>query len=239
MPRRVIDTAVVEYLPDFSAFGRTADRELQRAFARVERIAEESAEDVEDSFDDAARVLASVFEGMETEARGSFEAIERAADASADDVGREFQRGGEVAENAMEEFSRQARSEMAEVAAASATTSAAVGRSFNKAGLVAGAALLGVGAAATAGLGLLTATGLQSAAQLEQLKIGFNALTGSAEECLKVFTMLQDFSAKTPFEFPEIANAAKRFLAFNDAIGMTDDQLLGFLTTIGDVTSVV
>ena len=42
----------------------------------------------------------------------------------------------------------------------------------------------------------------------------------------------------TPFEFPEVAAAAQKFLAFNDAIGMSDAQLKPFLTTLGDITSV-
>lgn len=42
----------------------------------------------------------------------------------------------------------------------------------------------------------------------------------------------------TPFEFPEVAGAAQRFLAFNDAVGLSDDALQPFLTTLGDVASV-
>lgn len=42
----------------------------------------------------------------------------------------------------------------------------------------------------------------------------------------------------TPFEFPEVAGAAQRFLAFNDAVGLSDDSLRPFLTTLGDVASV-
>lgn len=80
--------------------------------------------------------------------------------------------------------------------------------------------------------------GLSSAASLEQVQISFNALLGSAEKGEQVFKDLQKFAAVTPFEFPEVAAAAKRFLAFNQTVGLSDDQLQEFLTTVGDVASV-
>src|SRR4029079_8218334 len=88
------------------------------------------------------------------------------------------------------------------------------------------------------GLGALATFGLMSAASLEQTQISFNALLGSAEEGQKVFKELQRFAAVTPFEFPEVAGAAKRFLAFNESVGLADSELESFLTTVGDLASV-
>lgn len=239
MPRRVIDQAVIEYVPDLTAFARESQRVLGAAFRQVEQTAKTSATGVERVWNGVSNQLNQTFDNVATEARQSFETVERQAGETANEMTRDFQREGERVEDTFSEISSRAKREMAEVSATTAAATTGASRRFSKMGLAGGAALLGVGAAAVAGLGMLATMGLQSAAQLEQMQIGFNALTGSAEAGLKVFKELQDFAAKTPFEFPDVANAAKRFLAFNDALGMSDAQLLQFLTTVGDVASVV
>lgn len=45
---------------------------------------------------------------------------------------------------------------------------------------------------------------------MEQTNIAFKTLYGSAEEANKVLNNLADFAAKTPFEFPELADAARK-----------------------------
>lgn len=102
-----------------------------------------------------------------------------------------------------------------------------------KVGLVAGTA------AVVAGLGAMAVAGLKSAAAMEQTQIGFEALTGSAQEASKFIAELQQFSAKTPFEFAGVRNAARRILAFGDAVGITREQVIPTLTVIGDLTSVL
>jgi tape measure domain-containing protein len=98
--------------------------------------------------------------------------------------------------------------------------------------LAAGA--IGIGA----GLAAITAFGLKSAATLEQTRISFNSLTGSVEEGGKVFDQLQKFAAATPFEFTDLTQTSARFLAFAGAAGLAKDQLIPFLTTVGNVASV-
>ncbi len=102
-----------------------------------------------------------------------------------------------------------------------------------KTGLVVGAA------AAAAGLATLTGFGLKSAAALEQTKIGIEALTGSAQEAQKFIAELQQFAAKTPFEFAGVADASRRILAFGQSVGITRDEVVPTLTTIGDLVSVL
>lgn len=100
-------------------------------------------------------------------------------------------------------------------------------------------ALIGGVAAAVLGLGALAGFGLKSAAELEQTQIGFEALLGSAELAEAKLVELQDFAAKTPFEFAGVADAARRILAFGDSVGKTADDVIPTLTTIGDLVSVL
>lgn len=102
-----------------------------------------------------------------------------------------------------------------------------------KTGLVVGAA------AAVAGLGALTVFGLKSAAALEQTTIGIEALTGSAEVAKQFLGELQQFAAKTPFEFSGVADASRRVLAFGQSVGIARDEVIPTLTTIGDLVSVL
>jgi tape measure domain-containing protein len=101
-----------------------------------------------------------------------------------------------------------------------------------KTGLI--GATIGIGA----GLAGLTTFGLKSAASLEQTQISFNSLTGSVAKGQAQFKALQQFAAATPFEFTDLTTSAGRFDAMASAIGKTQDQLVPFLTTIGNVVSV-
>lgn len=182
------------------------------------------------------RAVDSAMASIRREFEQAFGLIEREAVDTGQTVARTFGTNGELAEGSIREIGRQA-----------STTFDKVSRDANKASVdiatkLGGALKLigGIGAATalTAGFVTLTKLGLSSAASLEQTQISFNALLGSVEKGTEVFKELQQFAARTPFEFPEVANAAKRFLAFNDAIGISDDKLEDFLTTVGDLTSV-
>ena len=237
MPRK-IDTAFVEFLPDVRSFEQLTRRELAAIFAQVERIAEDSAEDVEDSFQDMGRQIDHVFEEVASNATSDLRQIETVADAAAAEVADDLQAAGEAGERAFAELRRSANRDLDRIGAATATAAVATRKNFNLATLGAAAAVTGAVAAAAAGLGTLTFMGLKSAASFEQTKISFESLLGSVEEGNRVFRQLQDFAATTPFEFPEIADAGKRFLAFNEAVGLTDANLIQYLTTVGDVISV-
>ena len=237
MPRR-IDTAFVEFLPDFSAFETMTQRELAAIFRQVESIADRSAEDIEDSFDEMGREVKSAFDEASDHASAELRDIGSTADHVAAEVGDDFEAGAEEAERAFAELQRSANRHLNRIDRDVRHSSEATARQFNIGALAGAAAFAGVAAAGAAGLGALTVMGLQSAASFEQTKISFESLLGSMEEGTRVFKQLQDFAATTPFEFPEIADAGKRFLAFNEAVGLTDAQLIGYLTTVGDVISV-
>lgn len=122
-----------------------------------------------------------------------------------------------------------------ELAAAGARAGSDSGRAFTA---TFGAALIGIGTALAAGLGALTVFGLKSAATLEQTRVAFDSLAGSAESGAKIFKDLQAFAASTPFEFPEITTSARRLLAMGDAAGIAKSELTDVLTVIGNVASV-
>lgn len=86
----------------------------------------------------------------------------------------------------------------------------------------------------TALAGAATAA-VNEARKMETITTQFEVLTGSAAEASKVVKDLQDFSAKTPFQFDGIAKAAQQLLGF----GFNADQIPGKLQQIGDVASAV
>ncbi len=90
-----------------------------------------------------------------------------------------------------------------------------------------------VGGAVSAGLIALGTKAVGLAADLEQAKISFKTMLGSASESEKMLKSLYNFAAKTPFEFPEIRTAAKSLLAFGESSKTIPDTL----RRIGDISS--
>jgi tape measure domain-containing protein len=94
-------------------------------------------------------------------------------------------------------------------------------------------------AAAVAGLSAMSLFGLKAAASLEQTTIGIEALLGSTKEATKFIGELQQFAAKTPFEFSGVADASRRILAFGTSVGIAREQVIPTLSVIGDLISVL
>ena len=74
--------------------------------------------------------------------------------------------------------------------------------------------LVGVGAAA-----------VQSAAQLETLETSFISLTGGAKQAADMMAQLNQFTAKTPFQIENVANAARQLIASGTEVSQVNDQL--------------
>lgn len=70
---------------------------------------------------------------------------------------------------------------------------------------------------------------------LEQSKIAFTTMLGSAEKADAFLTDLQKLAAQTPFEFPDLVNASKRMLAF----GFESKQVVPLLTAVGDASAAI
>jgi tape measure domain-containing protein len=91
-----------------------------------------------------------------------------------------------------------------------------------------GAAL--AGGAAAMGVGVKAVT---SAANFEQTKVAFTTLIGDAAKAEQTLAKLRQLGAETPFEFPELADAGRKLIAF----GESADTVPETLRRIGDVSA--
>ena len=84
------------------------------------------------------------------------------------------------------------------------------------------------------GAGLVAASGfaVKSAADVQMLRTNLDTLTGSAEKGSRMFSDLYKMAAKTPFETPELANAAQMLLSY----GVTQEKIIDNLKMLGDVS---
>ena len=65
------------------------------------------------------------------------------------------------------------------------------------------------GGAIAYGLLNIGKSALSAAANMEQQKVAFTSMLGSAEKAQKLLDQMQDFAASTPFQFNEIVDAGK------------------------------
>ncbi|MFA5128578.1 MAG: tape measure protein [Patescibacteria group bacterium] len=89
---------------------------------------------------------------------------------------------------------------------------------------------LGVVATALSTFGILS---LKSAGNMEQTKIAFETMLGSADKAKKLYSDLVAFAAKTPFTLTGLETASKQLLAY----GFTQEELLPNLKALGDIAS--
>ena len=99
--------------------------------------------------------------------------------------------------------------------------------------------------AAKAGLAAIAVTALNSAlsagksafidynAQLEQTRVAFTSMLGSATQANAMIGNLQKFAAETPFEMPGVRDAAQQLLAF----GYDANEIIPTLTALGNAAS--
>lgn len=116
-----------------------------------------------------------------------------------------------------------------EVRGAGSKIRGAVGGAMKGIGKVGAIAFAGIGAAAI-GAGAL---GLKVASDMEQARISFETMLGSAKKADVFLKQLQAFAAKTPFEFPELQSAASSLIS----VGIDASKVIPIMTTLGDVTS--
>lgn len=85
------------------------------------------------------------------------------------------------------------------------------------------------------GIGQTIGTGMRTAMDNELAQIKFTQLLGSTDAAKGYIADLQAFAAKTPFDFPGLADAAGRFLA----VGTEADRVIPIMTTLGDATAMM
>lgn len=87
--------------------------------------------------------------------------------------------------------------------------------------------------AAAAALGAFTALGVRAAAQLEQTKIAFEVMSGSAAKGAELLNDLRGLSAESPLNFDDVQRAAKTLLAMGENIGLvvSEIEMLGNISS--------
>jgi tape measure domain-containing protein len=92
-----------------------------------------------------------------------------------------------------------------------------------------------MGAVAALSGSLLAAggAGIKMAGDLEQSKIAFKTMLGSAEKADAFLKQLANFAAKTPFELKGLQDSSRKLLAF----GFESQQIIPMMTAVGDAVS--
>lgn len=90
-----------------------------------------------------------------------------------------------------------------------------------------------IGAVLTALFGGIALAGTMAAGKFEQTNIAFETMLGSAQETTKLLSDLTTFAAKTPFEMPEIEQAARGLALF----GERGDELMESLNLLGNAAA--
>lgn len=228
-----IDTAYVDIKPRTTGFGAEAESGISRGLVGAEAAVEAIIAAMEAQFTGLAATITTEFRAVGAGIESALGGVEGVATGVADGVDAQFNETQSSVNRSFDSMRNNAVRDLDEVEAKSATTGGVVSGAFGK--LAAGAKLAGLGAAA--GLGFLASFGLKSAANLEQVNIAFDSLTGSVAKGNAQFKALQQFAAATPFNFSDLTTAAQRFDAFSGAIGQSQQQLIPFLTTIGNLVS--
>lgn len=101
------------------------------------------------------------------------------------------------------------------------------------------AALIGAANRFVAGLGIATAlveagrASLTLAANIEQTRTAFTSLLGSASVANSYLSELRDFSERTPFQFTELTEAARRLMG----MGFAAKEVVPILESVGDAVA--
>ena len=95
-------------------------------------------------------------------------------------------------------------------------------------GLALGGGLLGISSAFEA-----VSAGIKGAADMEQAQVAFGVLLGNADTAKMVLADLSKFAAETPFEIPELTDAARSLAAF----GFGAKDIVPNLRMVGDIAS--
>lgn len=100
-------------------------------------------------------------------------------------------------------------------------------------GVFLGGGLLGIVQTVVGGVLSLGKSALKASADMEGLQTSVEVFLGSGRAATKFLRDIQKFAADTPFEFPELAEAGKKLLAF----GYSGDAAMKLLKKLGDVAS--
>ena len=122
-------------------------------------------------------------------------------------------------------------------ASMNAATGAAAGLSSALSMVATSAAI--AGAAMAAGFGAAVVAGVSTAASMQQVQLGFEALLGSAGAATDEIAKLNAMAAATPFEFKDLVKGSSQLLAAGQALNMTADGARSLLAAVGDRVSLM
>lgn len=99
--------------------------------------------------------------------------------------------------------------------------------------------------AVAAGIYQIGKSALSAAANMEQQKVAFTSMLGSAEKAQKLLDQMQTFAASTPFQLNEIVDAGKKLVAFGEnaenvtkTLGKIGDVAAGLGIPLGELTEI-
>src|SRR3990172_2157291 len=104
-----------------------------------------------------------------------------------------------------------------------------LGQTLGNFGNIAKGALIGFAGAALAGVAASVKLGMS----MEQTRMSFKTMLGSAEAASKHLEELRAFAAKTPFQFTDLVTASRRLQAF----GFEAEKIIPMLRDIGDAVA--
>ena len=163
------------------------------------------------------------------------EAIQAAWKTTTQEVSQSTQRMQSSVQNSVNNMRQQVSQSMQQVQSSVQQSVGAINMSFgnifsNAAGFALGmAGFQGITAAIQGSIG----AGIRFDSTMQQAKISFDTMLGSVEKADKLLADLQKFAADTPFEFPDLQNAAKKMLAF----GFSAEQIMPMLKSVGDAAA--
>jgi tape measure domain-containing protein len=209
-------TDASKILIEVDADGVPAEKNLNKTGAAVKKFSKDTQAE--------ARKLAGVYEdasGRWREANGRFVSGARQVELGLKDVETQNQRTARsygVAQRAGSGLSSMWRDQAQSL------------RQVERAGVRTGAVVAGL---AAGGLIAATKRGLEFNAQMESNRIGLQQFLKTGQATDKFLGDLFQTARKTPFEFADVTDAAKKFLAF----GFSVDQTKKSLQAIGDATA--
>lgn len=104
---------------------------------------------------------------------------------------------------------------------------------LGKFGKVLTGALVVGGAAAAGGLAAVAKAGLSFNSSIEQTTVSLKTMLGSQQKANDLIADMTKFAAETPFEFPELADATKKLVAF----GFEGKDIIPTMTKLGDLAA--
>lgn len=107
----------------------------------------------------------------------------------------------------------------------------ALGQLLSGVGVLGAKAFASIGLAATGVIGL----GVKIASDMQQARIGFTAMLGSAQEADRFLRELADFAARTPFELQGVIEGSQRLLA----MGVAAEDVLPVMEAVGNSVAAV